>query len=87
MSARRPIKPEVRDKLASDEFMLVCALSSEDCKGRIEWHHAETEAGKRKDDWWSILPLCHWHHSKVNRKDFSARVKEVLFQRRVMSGQ
>ena len=87
MSISKKIPGNVRDRLANDPFMLVCALSSEQCRGNIQWHHATPEFGQtyRLDDWWSILPLCEWHHAHVSKPKFAQRVREILFQRKLMA--
>lgn len=89
MSLRKPVPKDVQERLSRDDFMLVCALSSGECKGGLQWHHATPEFGEsyRRDDWWSIIPLCTWHHDHVSRKDFAQRVREILFQRRLLDGQ
>lgn len=61
---RSPIPKAMREELSEDPFMKTCVLAGE-CGGRIEWHHAFNYAGKRQNELWAILPLCHKHHEKA----------------------
>lgn len=90
MSARKPISKKVRDRLADDPYMLCCALNSNECTGALQWHHGTLEFGEtyRLDDWWSIVPLCSgFHHPHISRPEFAQRVREIIFQRRLMDKQ
>lgn len=62
MSLRLPIPKDMREELEKDPYMKRCVLESEICDGRIEWNHAFIYAGKRINELWSILPMCHFHH-------------------------
>ena len=65
---RSPIPKEVRELLSDDPYMVICALEDFDCQGRIEWHHDFTYGGKRQNEPWCIIPLCHFHHNKAGSK-------------------
>lgn len=60
----KPIPQKMREKLSKDPFMSKCCLSSNLCKGRIQWHHNLIYAGKRVNEYGAILPVCEFHHEK-----------------------
>lgn len=67
MKTMRKIPTELRERLAADPRMKVCAAAHlGDCEGRIEWHHVWIYAGKQINEYWSIVGACHYHHSEVN---------------------
>lgn len=72
----KKIPKEIRDKLSKDPFMKTCCLRDKMflCFGRVEWHHNLRYSGKRQNEWWSLLPLCHDHHAVADNK----QVKEYL---------
>lgn len=53
--------------------MTHCIIFDDDCSGRIEWNHAFTYAGKRVNELWSILPMCHKHHYEEAKHRFLIR--------------
>lgn len=63
---RSPIPKAIRDELAQDPWMKTCSLSGYNffCKGKIQWHHSMTYAGKRVNEIYAILPVCEAHHDK-----------------------
>ena|SRR3990167_1928998 len=63
-----PIPKKVRDLLNDDLYMSRCARESTFCSGRIEWHHAFTYGGRRQNEPWCLIPLCHVHHSTAGYK-------------------
>src|SRR4051812_40228052 len=63
-SLRCPIPEEMREQLAEDPFMRHCIIDDALCDGRIEWNHAFTYAGKRVNELWALIPMCHLHHSQ-----------------------
>ncbi len=77
MVMRCPIPSAIREELSNDPFMRDCIIAHE-CEGRIEWHHAFTYAGKRRNELWSILPLCHKHHEKAGTPHVSTICKMNL---------
>jgi hypothetical protein len=86
MSLQKRIPDDVKDMLADDSYMLICALNSAECKGRIEWHHAETYAGTRRDDWWCIIPLCgEFHHPRAGYSEFSELIREAVAERKLIA--
>ena len=58
----RPIPQKLRNQIAADPYMKVCARSGWDCQGRITWEHAFIYAGKQINEAWAIIPLCWFHH-------------------------
>ena len=70
MSLRSPIPKAVRELLSNDPYMARCAIEAWTCKGRIEWHHAFTYAGKRQNEPWCLIPLCHYHHGIAGHKAY-----------------
>jgi hypothetical protein len=56
------IPSKLRDELTNDEFYKKCARNDMQCKGRITWEHALYYKGKQVQEWWSIVPLCWYHH-------------------------
>src|SRR5665213_937145 len=61
---RSPIPKDVREQLNSDPLMKRCMLEPLFCKGRIQWHHGFSYAGKRQNEIWCIVPLCELHHKQ-----------------------
>lgn len=61
--------------LARDPFMKRCIHDNEECDGRVEFEHALIYAGKQVVEWWSIVPVCTYHHrGKGLVKDFNQAV-------------
>lgn len=61
--------------LARDPFMKRCIHDNEECDGRVEFEHALIYAGKQVVEWWSIIPVCTYHHrGKGLVKDFNQAV-------------
>lgn len=62
----------MREELSQDPFMKKCIIWHyfvgnevlQDCEGRIEWQHSTTYAGKRINELYTILPMCHKHHKE-----------------------
>lgn len=63
-SLRCPIPEDMRDLLEVDSFMRRCIIDDDMCDGRLEWNHAFTYAGKRVNELWAIIPMCHTHHEQ-----------------------
>src|SRR5258708_7866297 len=61
---RAAIPEDMREELAADAFMHNCIINDALCEGRIEWNHAFTYAGKRINELWGLLPMCHLHHDQ-----------------------
>lgn len=76
-----PIPEQVRAKMAADPTYKRClrslALSDHTCAGRVTWEHALLYAGRRVNEWWSIVPLCAWAHSVDQFQDGGGMVKEI----------
>lgn len=79
MSLTKPIPKDMREEMANDPFMEVCCIEDEDCGGRIEWHHNLIYAGKRVNEKWAILPVCHHHH--FYEFEFKKRLNKVMVTR------
>jgi hypothetical protein len=61
--------------LAKDPFMKRCIYDNEECDGRVEFEHALIYAGKQVVEWWSIVPVCTYHHrGKGLIKEFNQAV-------------
>jgi len=54
----------MREQLADDPFMHRCIINDALCEGRIEWNHSFTYGGRRQNELWAILPMCHRHHGE-----------------------
>ena len=81
---RSPIPKEIREQLADDPMMKDCAawpFYPFDCKGRIEWHHW-SYAGKRRNELYTLVPLCHFHHEHVGR-DFINQIVNAFIKARI----
>lgn len=72
----KPIPLKMREELANDPFMKGCCLLSTECKGRIEFHHNLIYAGKRVNEYGSILPVCHYHHEKESK--FKKQLNRIM---------
>lgn len=79
MSLSKPIPAEIKEKLSNDPFMKECCIASNECEGRIEWHHNLIYGGKRQNEWWSILPVCHFHHMKESQ--YKSKLNDVMCNR------
>lgn len=67
MSLLKPLTNKTKKIIESDPFYKQCARIEEgNCSGRITLDHSLYFAGKRLDDWWSLVPVCEFHHS-VNK--------------------
>ncbi len=81
MGLRLPIPAAMREKLSADTWMKECLLSvwseGHNCAGRVEWQHGFTYAGKRKNELWAIIPMCHEHH----KREASFREEQALAMR------
>lgn len=76
MKTMRKIPTELKERLAADPRMKVCAAAHlGDCEGRIEWHHVWIYAGRQINESWAIVGACHYHHSEVNS---NREVKEAF---------
>lgn len=72
---RMPIQKKIRDTLNDDPWMSQCIIRHyffgnevlKDCEGRIEWQHAMTYSGKRVNELYTILPMCHKHHKEQGK--------------------
>ncbi len=81
VAMRSPIPPAIREELSNDPFMSECALDYLfECEGRIEWQHAMTYAGKRVNELYTIVPLCHFHH--LHQAEFR-REQEMVMRFRI----
>jgi len=79
MSLTRPIPQSVKERLSKDPFMKKCCLLSEECNGRIEWHHFFKYGGKRMDEWFGILPCCQFHHRK--EASYTEELNRIMISR------
>lgn len=68
----------MRMELDQDPFMHRCIIY-DDCEGRIEWNHAFTYAGRRRNVLWGILPMCSKHHRQEAR--YRALMREIMLDR------
>lgn len=81
MVMRMPIPLEMREMLEEDPFMQTCLMEGDGlCEGKIEWQHAMTYAGKRINELYAILPLCHAHH--VRQAEFRP-IQEYWIRERI----
>jgi len=75
------IPPKTRDMLSEDMFMQICCVADEECEGRIEWNHALIFQGRRQQVWWSIVPMCVFHHRYTDRPDIRTKVNAIMRER------
>jgi hypothetical protein len=61
---RVAIPEDMREALAQDPFMRACIIDDDTCSGRIEWNHAFSYAGTRRNEPWGIIPMCNSHHGR-----------------------
>ena len=66
------IPTEMRETLSADPWMGKCIIYDARCDGENEWQHAFTYAGKRRNEYWAILPMCNFHH----RREASYRLEQ-----------
>lgn len=76
---RSPIPKEILETLNADPWMQKCIISDARCDGRIEWNHAMTYSGKRVNELYTILPLCHAHH--VRQASFRKEQEQAIRDR------
>lgn len=77
----RPIPPKLREKLSESKFMKRCCIADHECRGRIEFHHNLTFAGRQVNEEFCILPLCTYHHSIEKRRDIKEKLNWVMLNR------
>lgn len=75
---KKSIPPELREELQTQERMRSCVVESEDCSGRLEWHHAVQYGGESLQVWWAIHAICHGHHLIADRPDMRERIVKVI---------
>ena len=86
MVMRSPIPLKMREELSNDPYMVGCVIDDVNCSGRTEWHHALRYQGKRTNELYTIIPLCHFHHTKAGTKavdtivDINIRARIVHFK-------
>ena len=78
VAMRSPIPPAIREELSNDPYMTHCIFDDKDCAGRTEWHHAFRYQGRRVNELWSIIPLCHFHHGKAGTKKIDQVVNNAI---------
>ena len=78
-SLRCPIPEAMRESLSQEKFMKTCCLASEECQGRIQWHHNLVYASKRINEPWAILPLCEFHHRVEST--FKGKLNRIMVER------
>lgn len=68
--------------MAEDLFYKVCCLKSNECSGKVEWHHVLIYAGKQLQKKFAIVPACkNFHHKYANRKDIRDQFLKVVLNR------
>lgn len=79
------IPKKLREEMAEDPYMKICARENQDCSGRITWEHAIIYAGRQIQERWAIIPLCEYHHlgkglnKRINRQiAFNRAMEEDL---------
>jgi hypothetical protein len=75
------IPQQTKLRLQNDIFMTKCCVADDDCGGRIEWNHALIYGGRRVQEWWSILPMCSYHHANTDRKDIRKKINAIMRER------
>jgi hypothetical protein len=78
---RVPIPDDMREALDQDPFMHRCIMDIYGgCSSRIEWNHAFTYAGRRRNELWAIIPMCSTHHRReaVYRPQIAATMRRRL---------
>ena len=58
------IPEDMRAQLAEDPFVRRCIIDDDFCDGRLEWNHGLSYAGRRINELYSLIPMCHTHHGK-----------------------
>ncbi len=77
----RKIPPALREEMANDKYYKKCCLADFQCAGRIEWHHNLMYGGSQVNEKWSILPLCHAHHSKADKTNVREKLDWIMLNR------
>lgn len=78
-SLTKAIPPKLKEELSEDEFMQKCCLQSSECRGKIQWHHNLTYAGKRVNEKGGILPVCEEHHRRESM--FRKQLNAIMYKR------
>lgn len=69
-------KPKAtRERIAQDSYYKKCVRQNEECKGRITIDHAVVYAGKRLNEYWSLIPVCWEHHLGAK---FSRNINQAI---------
>ncbi len=77
----RPIPIMMRENMSAHRFYKTCCLKGNECKGRIEWHHAIIFAGRQLNEIWAIVPLCQYHHRIADSKYIKQKVLTICLSR------
>lgn len=56
------IPERLRERIAADPYMALCARRGKECEGRVTWEHAMKIAGRKLQRGWAIIPMCVFHH-------------------------
>lgn len=81
-----PIPLKLRKELAESVEMKTCIYNNTECKGRVEWEHAWTYAGKQIQEAWAIIPVCTYHHRGAGLdKDYN-RFRSLLKAQKITRG-
>lgn len=81
MSFTSTIPKQMRDKMSQDKFYLKCCIADETCSGRTEWHHNLIYAGKRQNELFCILPVCHSHHEREKDRKIGDKLDWIMYNR------
>lgn len=77
----RPIPPKLKGNLEEQPRMKACALAAYQgeygicSRGKVDWHHVWTYAGRQINEAWAIVGACQRHHKEVNGR---REVKEAF---------
>ena len=78
----KKIPEQLREEMSNDPYYTKCCLSyTNNCEGRIEWHHNFIYAGRQQNHKWCILPLCHGHHLRADTKTIKPLLDRIMIDR------
>jgi len=76
----RKIPEGLRNEMAADPYMAVCALTGRKDE-KIDWHHNLIFAGRQVNERWAILPLARSIHDRMSDPGIREKCDWIMLNR------